>query len=223
MLTGAGRALSLTERTARKLAGDGRRCSSSTSPCPSTSSPCATRSPTQWGRVDGVLHAIGFAPAGVPRRRLHGRPRGTTSPSRCTSSTYSLKALADAFVPLMTDGGVVRRARLRQHRRLAGLQLDGRGQVGAAERQPLPRQGARAAGHPLQPRRRRPGEDDGRQEHPRLRASSRTSGTTGPRWAGTSPTPSRSPRPRRPAQSDWFPATTGEIVHVDGGFHATGV
>ena len=23
--------------------------------------------------------------------------------------------------------------------------------------------------------------------------------------------------------SDWFPATTGEIVHVDGGFHAVGV
>jgi enoyl-[acyl-carrier protein] reductase I len=23
--------------------------------------------------------------------------------------------------------------------------------------------------------------------------------------------------------SDWLPATTGEIVHVDGGFHATGV
>jgi enoyl-[acyl-carrier protein] reductase I len=22
--------------------------------------------------------------------------------------------------------------------------------------------------------------------------------------------------------SDWFPATTGELVHVDGGFHATG-
>jgi enoyl ACP reductase len=22
--------------------------------------------------------------------------------------------------------------------------------------------------------------------------------------------------------SDWFPATTGTIVHVDGGFHATG-
>jgi enoyl-[acyl-carrier protein] reductase I len=21
---------------------------------------------------------------------------------------------------------------------------------------------------------------------------------------------------------DWFPATTGEIIHVDGGFHATG-
>ncbi len=23
--------------------------------------------------------------------------------------------------------------------------------------------------------------------------------------------------------SDWFPATTGELVHVDGGFHAMGV
>lgn len=22
--------------------------------------------------------------------------------------------------------------------------------------------------------------------------------------------------------SDWFPATTGEMVHVDGGFHSTG-
>ena len=22
--------------------------------------------------------------------------------------------------------------------------------------------------------------------------------------------------------SDWFPATTGEVVHVDGGFHAIG-
>ena len=23
--------------------------------------------------------------------------------------------------------------------------------------------------------------------------------------------------------SDWFPATTGELVHVDGGYHAMGV
>ena len=23
--------------------------------------------------------------------------------------------------------------------------------------------------------------------------------------------------------SDWFPATTGEIIHVDGGFHAVAV
>ena len=31
-------------------------------------------------------------------------------------------------------------------------------------------------------------------------------------------------RPRRSSRcsSDFFPATTGEIVHVDGGFHAMG-
>ena len=33
---------------------------------------------------------------------------------------------------------------------------------------------------------------------------------------------SRSPRPCVALLSDWFPATTGEIVHVDGGFHAVG-
>ena len=40
--------------------------------------------------------------------------------------------------------------------------------------------------------------------------------------AGTSPTSSRPPGPASPCMSDWFPATTGEIVHVDGGFHAVG-
>ena len=34
--------------------------------------------------------------------------------------------------------------------------------------------------------------------------------------------PSRSPRRASRCCRDWFPATTGEIVHVDGGFHSTG-
>ena len=48
------------------------------------------------------------------------------------------------------------------------------------------------------------------------------SGTSARRSAGTSPT--RCP-PRKACAallSDWFPATTGEIVHVDGGVHAMG-
>ena len=62
MLTGAGRGLSLTERTARKLP----------SPPPvlelDVTVPdhlVAVRDDLaeRWGRVDGVLHAIGFAPA----------------------------------------------------------------------------------------------------------------------------------------------------------------
>ena len=39
---------------------------------------------------------------------------------------------------------------------------------------------------------------------------------------GRHATPSRRPGPCVALLSDWFPATTGEIVHVDGGFHAIG-
>ena len=43
------------------------------------------------------------------------------------------------------------------------------------------------------------------------------------RSAGTSTTPSRPRKACVALLSDWFPATTGEMVHVDGGFHAMGV
>ncbi|GAB77426.1 Enoyl-[acyl-carrier-protein] reductase [NADH] [Austwickia chelonae] len=39
-------------------------------------------------------------------------------------------------------------------------------------------------------------------------------------WDMTDPTPTA--RSCVALLSDWFPATTGEIVHVDGGYHATG-
>ena len=53
----------------------------------------------------------------------------------------------------------------------------------------------------------------------------RPRGRCGPparRSAGTTPTTSRPPRRSARCCRDLFPATTGEIVHVDGGFHATG-
>ena len=46
--------------------------------------------------------------------------------------------------------------------------------------------------------------------------------TTAPRSAGTSTTRSRPARGVVALLSDWFPKTTGEIVHVDGGVHAIG-
>ena len=39
---------------------------------------------------------------------------------------------------------------------------------------------------------------------------------------GRRTTPSRPPRAVVALLSDFFPATTGEIVHVDGGYHAMG-
>src|SRR3954452_5462370 len=86
--------------------------------------------------------------------------------------------------PVDDERRSVRRPRLRQHDRLAGLQLDGRRQVGARVGQPLPRQRARAEGHPQQPRRRRTGEDDGGQEHPRLLQVRRCLERTGPARLG---------------------------------------
>ena len=40
-------------------------------------------------------------------------------------------------------------------------------------------------------------------------------------WDVTDHEPDRA-RPSSRCSRDWFPATTGEIVHVDGGFHAMG-
>ena len=190
VLTGAGRALSLTQRTGRKLPDAGRR-------------------------LRARRHR-----ARPPRRgpRRAGRASGAASTACCTpSASRPAACLGDDFMDatvgrrgrraarqrLLAEGAgrrvraaddrrrLVRRARLRQHRGLAGLQLDGRGQVGARERQPLPgqassgRRGIRSnlvAAGPVQ--------DHGGQEHPRLQEVRGRRGTTAPRSAGTSPTPS---------------------------------
>ena len=46
--------------------------------------------------------------------------------------------------------------------------------------------------------------------------------TAGAADAGTSRTSSPAARACVALLSDWFPRTTGEIVHVDGGVHAMG-
>ena len=51
---------------------------------------------------------------------------------------------------------------------------------------------------------------------------SRTCGMTAPHSAGTSPTRVVVAKSCVALLSDWFPATTGEMIHVDGGFHAMG-
>ncbi len=105
VLTGAGRGLSLTERTARKL------------PSPPPVLELDVTEPDhlvsvredlaeRWGRVDGVLHAIGFAPAVC----LGGTFMEATWDDVSVAlhvSTYSLKALVDAFGPLMDRGSAL--------------------------------------------------------------------------------------------------------------------
>ena len=60
----------------------------------------------RWGRVDGVLHAIAFAPPDA----LGGDFLATPPDSAVTAfrtSAYSLKALTEAALPLMPEGASV--------------------------------------------------------------------------------------------------------------------
>ena len=221
MLTGAGRALSLTERTARKLPKPAPVYELDVT-VPEHLESCPRARPRALrGRVDGVLHSIGFAPEVCLGDDFMAATWDDVSVAM-NISAYSYKALADAFLPLMDQGGAFVGLDLRQHGRVARVQLDGRRQVGARERQPLPGQGARPAvasaptSSPPARSRRWP-----RRASPASR-SSRTSGTTALRSAGTSTTRAPSPRPCVALLSDWFPATTGSMIHVDGGYHAVG-
>ncbi len=60
----------------------------------------------RWGGVDGVLHAIAFAPEDAIGGRFMSAPADSAVAAFRTSA-YSLKALAGALAPLMPSGGSV--------------------------------------------------------------------------------------------------------------------
>jgi enoyl ACP reductase len=105
VLTGFGRAKRMTERAAAKL------------PEPvdvlelDVNSPADLEALThdlreRWGRVDGALHAIAFAPEDALGGRFLDTPPESAAIAFQTSA-YSLKALSTAVLPLMDEGGSV--------------------------------------------------------------------------------------------------------------------
>ncbi|MDQ3609861.1 MAG: enoyl-ACP reductase FabI, partial [Actinomycetota bacterium] len=60
----------------------------------------------RWGRVDGVLHAIAFAPSDALGGNFLTTPPESASQAFLTSA-YSLKSLSETLLPLMTEGGGV--------------------------------------------------------------------------------------------------------------------
>lgn len=105
VLTGAGRALSLTQRTSRRL----------DAPCDVfefdvTVAEHVERVREQvrdsLGRVDGVLHSIGFAPEVCLGDDLLAAQWSDVAVAMQISA-YSLKTLVDAFLPLMDRGASV--------------------------------------------------------------------------------------------------------------------
>ena len=106
VLTGFGRGMRLTERAARHLPDPPDVLELDVNQ-PEDLARVAAELGARWGRVDGVLHAIAFAPADA----LGGGFLDTPASSAITAfetSAYSLKALAAALAPLLeTAGGAV--------------------------------------------------------------------------------------------------------------------
>ncbi len=223
VLTGAGRALSLTKRTARKLRPpNGAAIDVFELDVTVLEHVDAVRDAVaaKWGRVDGVLHAIGFAPASCLGDDFFAAPWDDVA-TAMHISTYSLKTLADAFVPLMDQGGS-----------FVGLDFDNQqawpayNWMGVAKSalQSLSRYLARELG-PQQIRcnlvAAGPIKTMAAKSIPGFQLFEDT-------WDGRAPlgwdVTDSEPVARACVAllSDWFPATTGEIIHVDGGYHAVG-
>ena len=220
VLTGYGR-MSLVERVAKKLPGPAPVVELDvTSPEDLAALPDRVREHVDG--IDGVLHSIGFAPASA----LGGGFLDTPWEDVATAvhvSTYSLPALARAALPLLPErGGSV-----------VGLTFDATVSWPAYDWMGVAKAGMESAARYL-----------ARELGPRgVRVNLVAAGplrTMAARsipgfalfedvWGQRAPLGWEIADPEPVAKScvallsDWFPATTGEIVHVDGGFHATGV
>ena len=218
VLSSFGRVMRLTERTAKRLPTepDDRRARRRRTPTTSPRSPSGSAV-----ELDGVLHAIGFAPESCLGGGFLDAPWEDVAVALQVSA-YSLKSLAVAALPLMERGGSI--VGLDFDNRVAWPVYDWMGVAKSAFESvvALPRQGARTEGHPGEPGRRRADPHDGREEHPRASRRSRTSGRSGRRSAGTSRTPSRSRRPASRCCRTSSRRPPARCVHVDGGYHAIG-
>jgi meromycolic acid enoyl-[acyl-carrier-protein] reductase len=103
VLSGAGRALSLTRRTARKLPEEPEVLEIDVT-SPEQLQAAGTALAARWDRLDGLLHAIGFAPPDCLGNGMFAADWDDVA-TAIHISTYSLKALVDAFLPLLQAAG----------------------------------------------------------------------------------------------------------------------
>jgi enoyl-[acyl-carrier protein] reductase I len=107
VLTSFGRAMSLTERSAKRLDPHPEVLEMDVTDVEQVRG-VATSVRERWGSIDGVVHAIGFAPEDCLGGRFMETPWSSVATAMQVSS-FSLKTLAAEFVPLMpaTGGAVV--------------------------------------------------------------------------------------------------------------------
>ncbi|HTX30811.1 MAG TPA: enoyl-ACP reductase FabI [Solirubrobacteraceae bacterium] len=220
LLTSFGRARRLTERAAAHLpvpvdvleldAG-----------CPEDFEYLRLELSRRWGQVDGALHAIAYAPPDALGGNFLDTPPDSAASAFLTSA-YSLKALAAALRPLMTDDGS-----------LVALDFDASVAWPAYDWMGVAKAALEATGRYL-------ARDLGPEA---IRVNLISAGPLGTvaasgipgfdrlagAWSGQAPLgwDAGDPRPVADAAcflfSDLSMAITGELLHVDGGFHAMGV
>jgi meromycolic acid enoyl-[acyl-carrier protein] reductase len=217
VLTGFGRSRRLTERAARRLPDPPDVLELDVNDQDDLVALCTTLD-GRWGSLDGVLHAIAYAPEDALGGRFLETPP-ESAVQAFTTSAFSLKALAAALLPLLEEGGSVvgldfdasvawpaydwmgvSKASLEAVARYLARDLGSRGvRVNLVSAGPIETPAAGGI----------PGFD-------RLAAE----------WATRAPLGWDADDAMAVAQatcflfSDWSRAISGEILHVDGGFHA---
>ena len=219
VLTGAGRGLSLTQRTARKLPQPADVLEFDVT-VPDHAAAVRDALAAKWDRIDGALHAIGFAPANCLGEDFMAAGWDDVKVA-VEISAYSLKTLAEVVAPLMTDGGSI-----------VGLDFDANVAwpaynwmgVAKAALESCSRYLARALG----PQKIRvnlvaagPIRTMAAKSIPGFSVFEDVWDTRAPLGWDVNDS-SAVARSTVALLSDWFPMTTGEMVHVDGGYHSTG-
>ena len=220
VLTGAGRGLSLTRRTARKLPTEPEVLELDVTQ-PGQLAAVRDDLASRWGRVDAALHAIGFAPPDCLGSGIMTAGWDDVAVA-LNVSAYSLKALAEVVRPLMAEhGGSI--VGLDFDATVAWPAYDWMGVAKAALES-----AARYLARDLGPDRIRvnlvaagPIKTMAAKSIPGFKAFEDVWDERAPLgWDVGDPDPVA--RACVALFSDLFPMTTGEIVHVDGGFHAVG-
>lgn len=219
VLTGFGRAMRLTERTAKRLPSTPEVYELDIND-PDQMAALVSELDAQWGAVDGAVHAIAYAPEDALGGNFLNTPADSASTAFLTSA-FSYKTLAVGLLPLLKKAGGGSLVALDFDNTQAWPLYDWMG-VAKAALQAVTRYLARDLG-----------------PH-NIRANAVSAGPLGTvaaksiphfgvferEWAVRAPlgwdVSDAGPVGDMVAVllSDWARMTSGEIVHVDGGFHA---